>query len=195
MTDFAHIQALWNQQPAPAQPQAARAIITRAETNSKQLLAFHYGTMMTLSVTALVLVGYFWIYGTTTNPAVLWGGLLMIAALLLRIGVEYGSYRRFAAIDPGTDLRACLAQTRSFHRLRQQIQFVMTPLSVGSYVGGFVLLLPYVEAGVSKGFYQYIIVSGIFFLLVLCVIIYRQIRNEMRLLAQLKESYAALLAT
>ncbi|GAB2554748.1 hypothetical protein [Spirosoma aerophilum] len=193
MTNFEHIQALWNQQPDPDQPQAARAIIARAETNNQQLLAFHYGTTITLSITVLVVAGYFWVYGTTTNPRVMMGGLLMIVALVLRIGVEYYSYRRLAAINPGIDLRACLASTQSFHRLRQQIQFVLTPLSLGSYVGGFIMLLPYVKAGVSQGFYWYIIISGSLFLLVLCVIIYRQIRNEMRLLDQLKDSYTALL--
>ncbi|ADB38109.1 hypothetical protein [Spirosoma linguale] len=195
MTNFEYIQALWNQQPDPNQSQVARTIIARAETNNKKLLAFHYGTMTTLSATVLLLTGYFWVYGTTTNRTVLVGSLMMIVALLLRIVVEYYSYRRFAAINPSSDLRACLDQIRSFHQLRQQIQFVATPLSLGSYVWGFSILLPYFKVGVSEGFYRYIIVSGALFLVVLCVIIYRQIRNEMRLLAQLKESYTALMET
>jgi len=194
MTDFKDIQALWNQQPNADQPQAAGAIIARAETSNKRLLATHRGTIGTLSATVLLLAVYFWVYGTTTNPTVLAGGLLMVVSLLVRIGVEYISYRRFARIKLNTDLRTCLEQTKAFHRVRQQIQFIATPLSLGSYVWGFILLLPYIKAGVSEGFYWYILFSGAFFLLILCVIIYRQIRSEMRLLAQLKESYATLLA-
>jgi hypothetical protein len=117
----------------------------------------------------------------------------MVVSLLLRIGVEYVSYRRFARIKLNTDLRTCLEQISAFHRVRQQIQFVVTPLSFGSYVWGFILLLPYIKAGVSEGFYLYIIFSGTLFLLLIGVVIYRQIRGEMRLLAQLKASYATLL--
>ncbi len=193
MTDFERIQSLWNQQPDASQSETAMAIMTRAETDSKRLLATHRGTMVTLSATVLVLAGYFWTYGTTSNRTVLVGSLLMVVSLLLRIGVEYVSYRRFARIKLNTDLRTCLEQISAFHRIRQQIQFVVTPLSFGSYVWGFILLLPYIKAGVSEGFYLYIIFSGTLFLLLIGVVIYRQIRGEMRLLAQLKASYATLL--
>jgi hypothetical protein len=193
MTNFDNIQALWNQQPNPNRPQAARAIITRAEASNNWLLAAHRGTLFTLSITVLVVMGYVWGYGTTTERPVVVGSVLMIGSLLLRIGVEYVSYRQFAGIKAHTDLRTCLEQIKSFQRARQRIQLVMTPLSLGSYVWGFTLLLPYVKAGVSEGFYWYILVSGVLFLLFLCVIIYRQIRNELRLLAQLEDSYASLL--
>ncbi|GAB3883332.1 hypothetical protein [Spirosoma agri] len=193
MTDFEHIQALWKQQPNTNQPQSALAVIAKAETSSKRLLATHRGTLFVLSATVLLLAGYFWVYGTTANQTVLVASLLMIGSLLVRIAVEYVSYRRLAHLKLHTDLRTCLAQTRSFHRARQRIQLMLTPVSLSCYVVGFMMLLPYVKAGVSEGFYWYIVLSGSFFLLILCVIIYRQIRDEMRLLAQLEESYTTLL--
>lgn len=167
--------------------------MTKADTSSKQLRATHRWTMLTLSATVLLVGGYCWVYGTTTNQSVFVGSLLMIGSLLLRIGIEYSSYRQLIGLTLNTDLRTCLEQTRSFHRVRQRIQWVVTPLSLGSYVWGFTMLLPYIKAGVSPGFYTYIILSGGLSLLVLGFIIYQQIRREMRLLAQLEESYATLL--
>ncbi len=193
MTNFDQLQALWHQQPSPGEPPAAEAILVKAQQSHRQMRATHLGTIVILTVTVLVLAGYFWLYDmTTSSPALLGSGLMMVS-LLLRIGVEYGSYCLFRGIKRHADLRTCLEQTRSFLRVRKGIQWGVTPLSLGSYVGGFILLLPYVRAEVSGGFYGYIILSGLLSLVVISVIIYRQIRRELHLLAQLKESYTILL--
>ncbi len=193
MTNFDQLQALWNQQPGPGEPPAAEIILAKAQQSHRQMRATHRGTLLILTLTVLLLTVYFWFYGTLTTPPGWRGSGLMLVSLLLRIGVEYGSYRLFGRINPTTNVRTCLARTRSFHRIRKGIQWVVTPLSLGSYVGGFVLLLPYVRAGVSEGFYAYILASGVVCLIVISVIIYRQIRQEMRLSEHLTESYARLL--
>lgn len=187
------MQTLWQQQASPGAAPTADALLAKANQSHRTMRAEHVGTLLILSATVLVLVGYCWLYNTTaTRPASLGSGL-MVLSLLLRIGVEYGSYRLFARINPSTDLRTCLGRTKRFGQLRRGIQWVITPLSLGSYVGGFILLLPYVRAGVSEAFYWYILGSGLVFVLVISMVIYRQVRRELRLLAQLESSYAALL--
>lgn len=193
MTNFDHLQALWQQQSSPDPPPAADVVRAKADQSHRQMMATHRSTMTTLSATVLLVSVYFWVYGSTANQQVLAGSSLMISSLLLRIGIEYVSYRLFGRIKLTTDLRTCLVRTRSFHRIRQGIQWGVTPISLGCYVWGFILLLPYIRAGVSEGFYWYILFSGSAFLLVLIVLIYRQVRNEMRLLTHLKASYATLL--
>ena len=191
--DFTQIQVLWQQQASPEAAPTAEAMLAKANQSHRTMRAEHVGTLLVLSATVLLLLGYFWLYNTTTDPAALRGSGLMLFVLLLRIGVEYGSYRLFARIKPCTDLRTCLQRTRAFSQIRRGVQWVITPLSLGSYVWGFVLLLPYVRAAVSEAFYGYILVSGLVLLLGISVIIYRQIRRELRLLAQLEASYTALL--
>lgn len=193
MKDFVQIQALWQQQANPGVAPTANALLAKANQSHRTMRAEHMGTLLILSATLLALVGYFWLYNTTASPPALQGSGLMVLSLLLRIGVEYGSYRLFTRINPSTDLRTCLARTRRFCQLRRGIQWVITPLSLGSYVGGFILLLPYIRAGVSEAFYWYILVSGLVFVFVISMVIYRQVRREQHLLAQLEFSYAALL--
>jgi hypothetical protein len=64
---------------------------------------------------------------------------------------------------------------------------------LASYVLGFLLLLPHIKAGVSEGFYWYILGSGLVFLVFFSVIIYRQIRREIQLMNHLEESYMRLM--
>lgn len=194
MKNFDQIQALWHQQSNPDSPPPAELIMAKAEQSHRRMIAIHRGTMLTLSVTVLVLAAYFWKYGSATNSTVLVSSLLMITPLLFRIGVEYGSYRLFKSTNVTTDLLTCLTRTTYFHRIRRGIQWIVTPLSLGCYVWGFILLLPYVKAGVSIGFYWYIIISGVLFLCILSIIIYRQIRGEMHLLKELKVNYISLLS-
>lgn len=187
------MQALWQQQAGPERPPTAQDILAKASQSHQTMRAEHRATLFILSATVLLLAGYCWLYNTTAAPPALLGSGLMLFSLLLRISVEYGSLRLFARIKPNTDLRTCLERTKAFARIRRVIHWVITPLSLGSYVWGFVLLLPYVRAGVSDGLYWYIVCSGLLFLLVISTIIYQQMRRELRLLDQLEVSYEALL--
>jgi uncharacterized membrane protein (DUF485 family) len=192
MSTFEDLQSFWANQPAAQPNQTAAEIMDRAEKNRQKMIDIHRGTVWILSLTVLILAGFFYQYVGLRQPTATAGMSLMIAPLLIRIGFEVFSYRRFVSIDPITNLRTCLQQTTDFHRLRQRIQWLATPLSMGCYVVGFLLLLPYFKAGLSTYFYWYIIGSGLLFLVIISAIIVRQINEEARLLRHLKQSYEAL---
>jgi uncharacterized membrane protein (DUF485 family) len=194
MDTFDDIQALWGKQNEPQQSADSPAkIMAKADKNKKELRRNHLSTMAILTATAGAVIWYASVFGNTAYTDVTIGLFLMIASMILRVGLEYFSFLKFSQISLQNTTKACLETTISFQKLRRRIQFFITPLSLASYVLGFILLLPYIKAGVSEGFYWYILGSGVVFLVFLSVIIYRQIRREIQLMNHLEESYTKLM--
>jgi hypothetical protein len=194
MNTFDDIQELWGKQNGPEQSaQSPNDIIAKAEKSSKELRLHHFSTMGILSLTGLCVAWYAWAYGNTEVSDATLGLLLMIGSMLIRVGAEYFSFLKFKKISLQNTTKACLEATISFQTLRQRIQYILTPLALASYVLGFILLLPYVKASVSIGFYWYILISGVVFLIFISVIIYRQIKRENQLMTHLGERYASLI--
>ncbi|MBF8150829.1 hypothetical protein ITJ86_13030 [Winogradskyella sp. F6397] len=65
------------------------------------------------------------------------------------------------------------------------INFVITPICIAVYIFGFYLLLPYFKDYFSKGFYTYILISGVISLIVVIAIIVKSTIKEQRYLKQL----------
>jgi uncharacterized membrane protein (DUF485 family) len=194
MDTFDDIQALWGKQNEPhPSADSPEKIMAKADKNKKELRFNHLSTMAILTVTVGVVIWYASVFGNTTYTDVTIGLFLMIASMILRIGFEYFSFRKFNQISPKNTTKACLEATISFQKLRRRIQFFVTPLSLLSYVLGFIMLLPYIKAGVSEGFYWYILGSGVVLLIFFSVIIYRQIKREIHLMNHLEESYTKLM--
>jgi hypothetical protein len=193
MNNFDDIQALWGKQNSPSQLASSPAdIIAKAEKSTQELRFTHLTTMGILSLTGLCVVWYAWAYGNTAVSDATLGLLLMIGSMVLRVGAELYSLLQFGKISLQNTTKACLEATINFQKFRKQIQYILTPVALLSYVIGFVLLLPYIKASVSEGFYWYILISGLVFLVFISVIIYRQTKRENQLMTHINERYANL---
>ena len=183
MTDFNDIQQLWNKQDASTgKAQQPEELIRLAEKNNNVIKAKHRWTIGILSLTVFLLAWYFVSYSDFTINRFFLGLSLMIFSLLLRIAVEYMSYRNFQKIDIRADFKTYTARVTKFYSTRKKIHFVITPLMLLTYITGFTLLLPIFRQILSTGFYIYIIVSGALFFIDFAWFMVKQIKKEMLLL-------------
>ena len=183
MTDFNDIQQLWNKQDASTgKAQQPGELIRLAEKNNNVIKAKHRWTIGILSLTVFLLAWYFVSYSDFTINRFFSGLSLMIFSLLLRITLEYMSYRNFQKIDIRADFKTYTARVTQFYSTRKKIHFVITPLMLLTYITGFTLLLPIFRQILSTGFYIYIIVSGALFFIGFAWFMVKQIKKEMLLL-------------
>ncbi len=186
MTSFNEIQDTWNRQPRAIQAPPAAEIISRAESNTRKIKRKHQWTIGLLVVTVLLLGWYFIAYGMQALNQFFWGLSTMILSLILRIFLEYISYRQFQQIDIRSDFNTYAENIRRFYARRKKLNFFYTPLVLLAYTIGFLLLLPAFRQAFSAVFFWYIIISGVSFLILFTWMIRKQAKQEMRLLDFLK---------
>lgn len=112
----------------------------------------------------------------------------MIGSLLIRILLEVLSIRNLNKMNmllQQTDFKDDLI---AYYSHRKFVHFLCTPIIIGSYVSGFLILLPLFKANLSDGFYSYIVISSIVLLIFFSVFIAKQIRNEIKELKRLKSA-------
>jgi hypothetical protein len=186
MTAFDEIQQLWNQQSLPVTTPQPEAVIKAAQKKMRTIRANHLFTMGILTVTVVALTAYFFAYTNFTFNRFFTGLLFMAGSLLLRVGLEYASYRRFNKIDVHADFTAYTNGITQFYKGREKIHFYLTPLVLVLYFVGFAILLPIFKETFSAGFYLYIVISGTLFCCLFIWFIVRHAKKEMRLLDFLK---------
>jgi len=140
-----------------------------------------------LSITALVLIGFFFYVAAYNYRTVTMGLLLMVGALAVRIVLEAISIRNIKRMDVTKDTVVFRQRLLSYYKQRKKVHFLVTPLVILVYCIGFVMLLPSFKVSLSAGFYTYIVVSSLILLLVLGLFIMRQIRKELLLLRELND--------
>lgn len=189
MSSFTDLENAWQQQPGSGEqrPQP-ETLIRLAEQKAKQVKTKQLITIAILSITVIVIIWYFATYAGTTFNRFSIGLLLMIVSLLIRILIEYISYRKLHKFDVRADFKTYTQQLTAYYINRRVIHLIITPLLFAAYVIGFILLLPVFEEIFSRGFYLYILVSGIVSLVVLAFVIIRSNKRELKLLAHLKQS-------
>ncbi|WP_340064851.1 hypothetical protein [Ascidiimonas aurantiaca] len=185
--NFKEIQKLWNQQET--NPVAPVELMEKGRDAQKKIKNQHKYTMIIMAVTAGILISFFisiaaWHYEGFTAKL-----FLMVFVLLLRWLLEKYSFRRWHHIKPILSAEMYMKKITAFYRWRRKLHIVYTPILIMIYTIGFVLLLPYFEAGLSRGFYLYVVWSGVVSIAVICVIIFWQTRKELRLLRFLKKHY------
>jgi glucan phosphoethanolaminetransferase (alkaline phosphatase superfamily) len=189
MSSFTDLENAWQQQPASGgQRPQPETLIRLAEQKAKQVKTKQLITIAILSITVLVIIWYFATYAGTTFNRFSIGLLLMIVSLLIRIVIEYISYRKLHKYDVRADFQTYTQQLTAYYSKRRVIHLIITPLLFAAYVIGFVLLLPVFQELFSKGFYLYILVSGIVSFVVLAFVIIKSNKRELKLLAHLKQS-------
>ena len=192
MTTFDQIQDAWNRQGGPqTRPLPPEEIIQLAQKNTKEIRGKHRWTMGILLVSILLFCWYIIAY-TGMRVSLFHAGLsLMLFSLLLRLVVEYVSYVQFLKVDIRADFQQYTKSITRFYEKRRRIHYFFTPVMLGAYVIGFVLLLPVFKKSFSTGFFWYILISGSAFFILFSWMVIRQVKKEMRLLTFLKQVQAA----
>ena len=189
MNAFTDLEAAWKQQANTGkQRPASEQLVQLAEQQARQLKAKFRWTMGLLSLTVLVLAGYFATYAGFRFTAFSGGLLMMMGSLLIRIVLEWISARQFRRLDVQAHFTSSLQQLTAFYRKRRLLHLVITPLLYAAYTIGFVLLLPVFRQEFSAGFYYYLLASGFGSLVVLAWVIFRTNRRELTILAQLQQA-------
>jgi 4-amino-4-deoxy-L-arabinose transferase-like glycosyltransferase len=187
MSSFNELQNIWNQQPQSVRGPQPVEIIRRAEDNTRKIKRKHQWTIGLLVVTVLVLSWYFMVYGIRATNTFSWGLCTMILSLVLRILLEYISYRKFQQIDIRSDFNTYAENIRRFYMRRKKLNYLYTPLILLAYSIGFLLLLPVFRQVFSSFFFWYIVLSGTIVLVLFAWMVTKQAKKEMQLLDFLKD--------
>jgi phosphatidylserine synthase len=189
MSSFTDLEQAWQRQPAPGntRPQPDQ-VLQLADQQTKQIRNKHRWTIGILSLTVAIVAWYFILYAKFSMNRFSIGLLLMIASLLIRIFIEYISFRKLQQIDIRSDFKTYIGKVTNFYSKRRVIHLLITPLIYAIYIIGFVLLLPVFQEQFSEAFYIYVLVSGFGSLAILAVVIFRSNRKELELLKRLKRS-------
>ena len=172
---------IWNSQKNNMPLENPEHIIKKAgKQRNKQ-----YISIVVMSITFLILLFFTLYYAGSQWNNFMFGLVLMIASLLLRVIFEFISLYRKEAQLVTLDNFTFQKYLRKHFRLRLNVNYILTPISIAAYVFGFTKLLPYFKQGLSEAFYTYILISGFASLLVLVVIIVKGIKKESRFLRQL----------
>ncbi len=190
METFENLEEIWNRQPEPPLLSAADIELT-ARNQAKIIKAKHRWTIFIISITVSVLIAYFIWIAASHHPLLFWGLGIMIAVLLLRIVMEYISMDKLNGLSAETSFIEFAEKLRTFYHWRRKIHLVLTPIVYGSYIVGFILLLPVFHTVFSSGFFWYIVISGLAFFVVFGFFMVKQIRNELKILFMLNNKLAA----
>lgn len=187
MNSFENLQELWHQDDVGKQPLSSESILKKAAQNHRAIQRNHWGTLGIISLTIVVLLAYF-IWLRSYSLSVFTCGLgLMIVSMLVRIGLEGWSLRKFQKLQKDLSLMEFSQQAIGFYHWRKRIHFQFTPLLYGGYIVGFTLLVPTFYTQFSSLFFGYLLLSGYGFLGVFTFFLRKKIKAEMELLAYLKK--------
>lgn len=183
MTAFEDLKSQWgNQSKVKIPKDGVKQILKKIEfVKKKQRI-----TNSVLALTGLVLITFFFYISAYKSQPVMIGLLMMISALAVRIGLELSSLRSLKSMDVSTTAEKFKQQMIDYYKGRTKVHFIGTPIIILSYCIGFVLLLPAFKENLSLGFYNYIIISSIVLLFVLCLFIAREVKKELSVLNELK---------
>ncbi len=183
--NFEDLKSQWKKQPKAEAPEnGAKSIAKKINTMRKKQLI----TNMVLGATLLILIGFFFYIMAYRDQTVLWGLVTMMGALLGRIVIEIYSVRRLGKLNIGLDARQFKNRMTAYYQKRKGIHYILTPLILLAYCGGFVRLLPAFKAHLSGGFYTYIVVSSVVLIVFFSIFIGYHVRKELAILKTLKET-------
>ncbi len=171
---------IWKSQKNDVRLEASDSIIKKAEKQRNS----QFVTIGILSVTLIIVIAYAFAYASNNWNDFTLGLILMISSLFVRIVIEYITIYRKKSRLILLDNRSFQKYLQKHYKIRLRVNYIITPICFGIYVWGFIKLLPYFKNMFSKGFYIYIIISGIAVLVVLSVIIIRVILKEQKFLKQ-----------
>jgi SNF family Na+-dependent transporter len=174
------LSTIWNKQTTSTSTTSKQLILKAKNQRRKQIIG------IIVMITTVMIVASYGVWQTDHFNTFALGICLMVAALSIRIIIEWLS--NLNKLNGLTHMsgRAYLAHLHSFYKRRKITHYVITPLCFGTYVIGLLLLFPYFKIAFSSGFYLYLVVSGIVSLAVIILIIIRQASKELTFLRELR---------
>ena len=179
MKEFDNMISGWKNQTIPASANKANDIANLARKRLKDTQRKHVATIAVLGTTLLILTAFAICTGWKSSFFVAGIGL-MIAALGVRIAVEWWSSVQLKKLNIREDSSIYLKQLTGFYQTRKRIHGTFTVITFGLYVVGFGMLLPLFKASLSSGFFTYTIISGIITFGALIYFIRKKINEELK---------------
>ncbi len=192
MNSFEDLENIWGSQKENSPKQPALELIEKANTDSEQVKRKFLSTMLILGITCLVLLGYMLVYKTYAIRILFICNNLMVLLLVVRIALEWDSYRTLNKVSFTATTRKLVSQTEKFYAKRKLVNFILSPLIFLTYWGVFYFLEPSFKVTLSNGMYKYIMVSGFILFIGLAFIIFRSIRREMTVLNKMRNYLGAM---
>src|SRR5690554_57337 len=178
MNNFNDIKKQWAAREIPsATENQFKSIIERA----RRIRVKQWIGQGVLATTSVILILFFFYISAYKNSTVFLGMAIMIGSLWLRIGIEFLAMIKKSHIPADKNMKQYNQELIRFYNRRKIINFIVTPILFGSYIVGFIMLLPAFKETLSAGFYTYIVVSSWFVFIGLAVLIGVQIKKEMAL--------------
>lgn len=184
MNEFDMLKQNWKEQPVqkPTAENFAelKEVITGITKKQKGMNAILLST--------IVLLFIFFIYvGAINFSHVALAIGVMILALLIRIGVEVYSIKRITKASTADNIEYFKKRLKNYYKERIVIHTILTPILIATYSYAFSTLFPDFKATLSKGFYNYIVYSSVVLLFLLILLIFFQVRKELRVLKELNK--------
>ncbi len=183
MNTFEDIKSQWNTQIKPETPMGGSETILEKTNFLKRKQWWANGI---LALTTLILISFFFYISAFKNQTVSLALGLMIMSLILRISLEIFSISRLKALNFSENASKFKTRITAYYKNRIYIHYIMTPIIIGAYSVGFIVLLPFFKQSLSSGFYLYIKISAVVILVVLSLFIAKQIQKEIITLKALK---------
>lgn len=183
MEEYEKIKQQWKEQPiaTPSELDFKKLKHRITQVAAKQKIG-----NIVLLVTAGVLAYFFYHIGAMAVTKVALALAAMIGVLLLRVAAELFSINTLKKISAALDFTSFNRKLQKYYKKRIGVHFVLTPIALLIYCYCFWTLLPSFKISLSKGFYQYILVSSLVLLVVLGILIFTQAYKELQILKGLK---------
>jgi len=179
MEKFKELQSSWNQQAVIEPKLDTEEIKTKSFQKIKAQKVKHFWTIGILSTLIFILIFFYKLIYNDEITSKIKGLELMIFVIVIRIILEIVSAMLFQKIDFTTSFKNHTVQLVTYFKFRKTIHFIFTPIIYLLYIVGFYLLLPLFKTNLSHGFYLYVIVSGIAFLTLFNLQLFKIIRKDL----------------
>ena len=144
-------------------------------------------TNIVLLGTIAVLIVFFFYIGAIEYEGVALALGAMIAALVIRVLVEFFSQTHLKNLSTTADIQSFKGKLKNYYKGRIWVHAALTPVLLATYSYAFWTLLPDFKVSLSEGFYTYIVWSSVVLLVFFSFFIYVQIKKELKELKELKD--------
>ena len=183
-SEFSDLQNAWQAQIKERNGHSSnfQQLVAEIENKNKKGVAFHYWTVLILSLTIVGLILFFYFLAPVQELLSRLGAGFMTVGLALRVVIEIGSAMKAVRINNlDTALKSTKA-TLDFYKFRSRVHGALTTIIFGLYIIGFFMISP--EFSFYFQLWQMILmdVSFVIIMAVIYVQMRKGIQNEMKML-------------
>lgn len=183
MNEFEQLKNSWKEQSIQG---PSERDFSNLKSGVKKMAGKQKITNVILLATVGVLVVFFFYVGAINFNHVALAVGAMIAALVIRVLVEFFSITHLKGMTTTTSIQNFKERLRKYYQNRIWVHLVLTPILLAIYSYAFWTLLPDFKLSLSDGFYSYVVYSSMILLIVFVFFIGNEVRKELQLLKELK---------